>query len=141
MRSCDTPLTELLSEEQLAQYRREFKVDDDPRITKIGRFIRKTSIDELPQLVNVLCGDMSLVGPRPVVASELEIYRNSVPLFLSTRPGLTGYWQAYARNDAGYETGRRQKMELYYIRNRSLLLDVKIFVKTVFAVIQGSGAK
>jgi lipopolysaccharide/colanic/teichoic acid biosynthesis glycosyltransferase len=141
MRSYDAPLTKLLSEEQLAQYHKEFKLDNDPRVTRIGRFIRKTSIDELPQLVNVLCGDMSLVGPRPVVVPELENYGNQVPLFLSVKPGLTGYWQAYARSNAIYETGQRQKMELHYVLHRSLLLDIKILFKTVFSVIRGHGAK
>ncbi len=136
-------LEELLSAEQLEQYKREFKIDNDPRITKIGSFIRKTSLDELPQLFNILFGDMSIVGPRPLV--EDEIYQNYLELeiakLLSVKPGLTGYWQAYARNNAEYGTHERQDMELYYIDHRSLLFDIRIFFKTIVSVVKKEGAK
>ena len=131
----------LLTQEQLMQYRAEFKVDDDPRITKIGGFLRKTSLDELPQLFNILAGNLSIIGPRPIVEEETEIYGNNIAKFLSVKPGLTGYWQAYARNNATYESGERQKMEMYYIDNQSLSLDTKIFFKTFSSVVNKEGAK
>lgn len=131
-----------LSPEQVHQYYTEFKIDNDPRVTKIGKFIRKTSIDELPQLFNVLFNDMSLVGPRPLIESEIKTYYadNSQEL-LSIKPGITGYWQAYARNNATYQSGERQQMELYYISRASLWLDIKILFKTVVTVLKRDGAK
>ncbi|MBQ1467460.1 MAG: sugar transferase, partial [Solobacterium sp.] len=136
-------LEDLLTPEQLEQYRKEFKIDEDPRITPIGNFIRKTSLDELPQFFNILFGDMSLIGPRPLVEKEvLEKYTEEEQAkLLSVTPGVTGYWQAYARNNATYETGERQKMEMYYVENQSLWLDIKIFFKTFVSVIQKEGAK
>ena len=92
-----------LSPEQLAQWRSERKVEDDPRVTRVGRFLRRTSLDELPQFLNVLAGSMSIVGPRPVVADELPAYGTDVDAFLSMKPGITGWWQVQARNDATYE--------------------------------------
>jgi len=121
------------------EFATKFKLDKDPRITKIGAFLRKSSLDELPQLVNIFLGDMSLVGPRPITDIELEKYGDNKDLFLSAMPGLTGYWQAYARNDCTYE--RRMEMELFYINNASLLWDLKIILATVVAVVRGSGAK
>lgn len=135
----DKSLEELLTEEELEQYRKEFKLDNDPRVTKVGKIIRKTSIDELPQLLNILKGELSLIGPRPVTHAETLFYDNNRDEFLSVKPGLTGYWQAYARNDADYESGKRQEMELYYVRNRSFLLDIKIFFKTFEAVFRKTG--
>lgn len=134
-------LEKLLTKEQLAQYKSEFKVDNDPRITKIGSFLRKTSLDELPQLFNILSGNLSIIGPRPIVEEETKIYGNEIAKFLSVKPGLTGYWQAYARNNATYESGERQKMEMYYVDNQSLALDAKIFFKTFSSVISKEGAK
>ncbi len=134
-------LEDMLTPEQLAQYSKEFKVDNDPRITKIGNFLRRTSLDELPQLINILKGELSFVGPRPIMEKELLTYypgEKGVRL-LSVKPGLTGYWQAYARNNALYEDGERQKMELYYVKNHSFLLDLKILFATVGAVIRKSG--
>lgn len=136
-----TNLEKLLTKEQLEQYKREFKIDNDPRITKIGNFIRKTSIDELPQLLNILKGDISIVGPRPIVEKETEVYGDEIAKFLSVKPGLTGYWQAYARNNATYESGERQKMEMYYVDNNSLWLDIKILFKTVESVLKKEGAQ
>ena len=131
-----------LTPEQMQQYYTEFKIDNDPRITKIGNFLRKTSIDELPQLFNVLCNDMSLVGPRPLIESEIQTYyEDTYDVLLSVKPGVTGYWQAYARNNASYQSGERQKMEMYYVRNASVWLDIKILFKTVESVLKKSGAQ
>ncbi len=134
-------LEDILTPQQLEQYQKEFKIDDDPRITPFGNFIRRTSIDELPQMFNILKGDMSVIGPRPIVEDEIEFYGNKKDEFLCVKPGLTGYWQAYARNNAGYEDGQRQKMELYYVHNQSLWLDVKIFFKTIVSVFKEDGAQ
>lgn len=135
-------LEDFLTPEELAEYRKEFKLARDPRITKIGQFLRKSSLDELPQLWNIFKGDMSLVGPRPLLASELEA--NYTPeereQLLSVRPGLTGYWQATSRNESTYQTGERQKQELYYIGRVSLGLDLKILAMTVKRVFSGKGA-
>lgn len=148
-------LEEMLTPEQLEEYKREYKLQDDPRLigyekpgdgeTCFGAKIRKASIDELPQvMMNILIkGNMSVVGPRPILEEELlENYNlEQQKMLLSVKPGLTGYWQAYARNNVSYEDGERQRMELYYVENRSVLLDVKILFKTVGAVLNKSGAK
>lgn len=135
-------MIDLLTPEQAKQYYTEFKIDNDPRITKIGNFLRKTSLDELPQLFNVLCNDMSLVGPRPLIESEIQTYyEDTHDVLLAVKPGVTGYWQAYARNNATYQSGERQKMEMYYVRNASLWLDIKILFKTVESVLSKQGAK
>ncbi|KAA0764905.1 sugar transferase [Bacillus sp. SH5-2] len=112
--------------------------EEDPRITGIGRFLRRTSLDELPQFINVLKGDMSLVGPRPVVQEELREYGQRKDEFLSVKPGLTGYWQVSGRSDVGYP--ERVDIELYYVYNQSLLLDLKILVQTCLLVILRKGA-
>lgn len=135
-------MTDLLTPEQKDILQREFKLDDDPRITRIGNFLRRSSLDELPQLLNIIRGEMSVVGPRPVVESELDYYTpQERERFLSVKPGLTGYWQANARNNARYETHERQDMELYYVDNASFWLDIKILFQSVFAVIRKNGAK
>ena len=128
-----------LSPEQLAQWRSERKVEDDPRVTRVGRFLRRTSLDELPQFLNVLAGSMSIVGPRPVVADELPAYGTDVDAFLSMKPGITGWWQVQARNDATYEDGSRQQLELYYVRNANLKLDVVVFLETFKSIINKTG--
>lgn len=131
-----------LSPEQIEEYKAECKLEDDPRITKIGRFLRKTSIDELPQLISVLRNDMSLIGPRPVVASERHHYTDpQFNLLLTAKPGITGYWQVNGRSDSTYESGKRQELELYYAEHRSLVLDIKILFMTVAVVLKGKGAK
>lgn len=112
--------------------------EEDSRITTIGKFLRKTSLDELPQLLNVLKGEMSLVGPRPVVEDELREYKLKKQDFLSVKPGLTGYWQVSGRSDIGYP--ERVDLELYYVYNQSLLLDIKILVFTVYMVLMRKGA-
>lgn len=148
-------LEDMLSPEQLEEYRREYKLSDDPRLIGyrksgdsskcFGGFIRKASLDELPQIVWNICikGDMSVVGPRPILRDELEEHYSpeQQAVLLSVKPGLTGYWQAYARNNATYETGKRQHMELYYVQNQSLWLDIKILFATVGAVLRERGAK
>ena len=133
-------LADNLTPEQLKQYETEYKVDDDPRITRVGSFLRKSSLDELPQLLNILFGTLSIVGPRPVVERELLMYGKAKDKFLSVKPGLTGYWQAYARNTVSYTNGERQKMELYYVEHCSLWFDIKIFFKTIVSVIRRTGA-
>ncbi len=132
-------LEDFLTPEELENYKKEYKLKKDPRITKIGKILRKTSADELPQILNVLKNDMSLIGPRPVLNEETLLYGNDRNTLLSVKPGLTGYWQAYARNDVGYADGRRQKMELYYVKNRSIRLDTKIFFATIRRVFSGKG--
>ncbi len=134
-------LEDMLTPEQLHQYYTEYKIDNDPRITKIGSFLRRTSLDELPQIWDIFTGKLSIVGPRPLVETEIEMYFDKKDTFLSVKPGLTGYWQAYARNDVGYAKGERQEMELFYAEKRSLLLDIKICFKTVFSVLGRKGAK
>jgi len=115
-----------------------FKIQRDPRITAVGRFIRKTSIDELPQLFNILVGDMSLVGPRPPLPSEVDQYETWQRRRLSVKPGLTGMWQVSGRNQIDFDEW--MKMDLEYIDNWSLWLDIKIILKTVPAVVLRSGA-
>lgn len=112
--------------------------EEDPRITKIGRFLRKTSLDELPQLINVLKGEMSIVGPRPIVDEELIEYKHLKDDFLSVKPGITGYWQISGRSEVGYP--ERVDLELYYVYHQSLLLDIKIILKTVVVVFLKKGA-
>ena len=126
------------NEEARKEFEENHKLKDDPRITKLGKFIRKTSIDELPQFVNVLKGDMSLIGPRPIVDGEIEKYGENKDKFLSVRPGLTGYWAANGRSDITYE--ERMKMELYYVDNISFKLDIQIFFKTIISVVKKEGA-
>ena len=107
-------------------------------VTKVGKFIRRTSLDELPQLINIIKGDMSIVGPRPIVDKEVEKYGEYADKLFSVTPGLTGYWQANGRSDTTYE--ERVQMDMYYIDNRSLWLDIKIIFKTVISVIKKEGA-
>ena len=128
---------DLFSEEELAQYQREFKIDRDPRVTKLGGFLRKTSLDELPQLWNILRGDLSIVGPRPILPDEICHYSDAQrDVFLSARPGLTGYWHACSKPDDTYTTGKRQLMELHYAQNISIGFDVRIILHTVSTVIR-----
>ena len=112
--------------------------NEDPRITSIGRFLRKTSLDELPQLINVLRGEMSIVGPRPIVEEELKEYKNCKEDFLSVKPGITGYWQVSGRSEIGYP--ERVNLELYYVYNQSFFMDIKILFKTVVVVFLKKGA-
>lgn len=123
-----------LNEEQLAEWRRERKVTDDPRITPLGRILRHTSLDELPQLLNVLKGDMSLIGPRAITRAELVNYGAGAALLLSVPQGVTGAWQAGPRNDATFENGERQRIELNYARNAGFREDVRVFLSTFGAM-------
>lgn len=134
-------LEDTLTPEELAEYRKNFKLKNDPRITKVGAFLRKTSLDELPQLFNILGGSLSLVGPRPVLQEETELYGKDRDLLLSVKPGLTGLWQSRGRSNVTYEDGARQALELQYVRNRSILLDIKIMFWTVGAVLRMDGAR
>lgn len=127
-----------LNEEAQKEFEENQKLQHDPRITKLGSFLRKTSLDELPQMLNILKGEMSFVGPRPVVKGEIEKYGANKGKFLSVKPGLTGYWQVNGRSNTTYE--ERMNMELYYVDNCSLWLDIKIFFKTFIAVFKKEGA-
>lgn len=153
MRQGADALEDMLTPEQMEEYRREYKLHDDPRLIGykkpgdgercFGALLRRTSLDELPQVFyNVLFkGDMSFVGPRPVLREELEKYYGPAEqeLLLSVKPGVTGYWQTHGRNDSTYETGERQRLELYYVNNQSISLDIKILFKTVSVVVHRGG--
>ena len=110
-------LIESFTPEQKKEYFENYKLEHDPRITPVGSFLRKSSLDELPQLVNILKGEMSFVGPRPVVKDELEKYGDDKERFLSVKPGLTGYWATHGRSDISYE--ERMQLELYYVDHAS----------------------
>lgn len=110
----------------------------DPRVTRFGVFLRKTSIDEIPQFFNILKGDMTLIGPRPVVEEELSEYGDRVDKFLSVTPGAMGYWQASGRSNVGYP--ERCDLELYYVDHASFLFDVKLVFKSISSIFKGSGA-
>ncbi len=122
----------------IEEFQQTQKVKDDPRVTPIGRWLRRTSLDELPQLVNILRGDISMVGPRPVVEEELKNYGSNRAALLALKPGLTGLWQVSGRNDVSYD--ERVKLDLYYIENWSLWLDIKIILRTVVIVLARQGA-
>ena len=124
--------------EQMKEFKENFKLENDPRITKIGKFLRRTSLDELPQIINILKGEMSIIGPRPVIGEELEKYGKNKGKLLSVTPGLTGYWAANGRSCTSYE--KRMEMELYYIDNLSWKMDIKVFLKTILSVIKREGA-
>lgn len=140
MRKNADNLESFLSPEEMEEYRRNFKLQKDPRITKTGAFLRKTSLDELPQLFNIIGGSLSLVGPRPVLQEETELYGENRDLLLSAKPGLTGLWQARGRSNITYEDGQRQALELQYVKTRCFALDIKILFWTVGAVIRMDGA-
>lgn len=136
----DGLLEELLRRDPIAkaEWDKDFKLKDDPRINAIGHFLRRTSLDELPQLWNVLKGEMSLVGPRPVVKDELERYAEDAPYYLMVRPGMTGLWQVSGRNDVDYDT--RVYFDSWYVKNWSLWVDVAILFKTISAIKGRAGA-
>lgn len=114
------------------------KLQNDPRVTRVGIVLRKLSLDELPQVLNILRGEMSFVGPRPVVKDELELYGTAAPYYLSTRPGLTGLWQVSGRNDVSY--GARVAFDRHYVENWSFVSDLKILIRTVPAVFMSRGS-
>lgn len=126
------------NEEMRLQWEKDRKLENDPRITKFGKILRKTSMDELPQLINILLGEMSLVGPRPVTEPELEKYGDYKDYVLSVKPGLSGMWQISGRSDTGYE--ERISYDTYYIQNWSIWLDIWILIKSVWVVLLGKGA-
>ena len=135
-------LEEMLTPEQLEQYRKEYKIDNDPRITKIGNFLRKTSLDELPNIWAIFTGKISVIGPRPLMREEVnEKYKDNVEKLLSVKPGMIGWWAANGRSNSTYESGKRQELELYYVDNCSLWLDIKIIFKTLIGVFKRDGAK
>lgn len=137
----DKRLKEILENDPKAreEWEKTFKLKNDPRVTPIGKFLRKTSLDELPQFFNVLKGDMSVVGPRPVVEEELtKYYKEKAELYKSVKPGVTGYWQVEGRSDTGYD--ERIRMDEWYIKNLSFLLDLKIILKTLKVMLTGKGA-
>ncbi|CAB3648867.1 Undecaprenyl phosphate N,N'-diacetylbacillosamine 1-phosphate transferase [Paraburkholderia sediminicola] len=140
VRNADQVLEKLLATDPQAreEWNRDFKLKNDIRITPIGRILRRTSLDELPQLWNVLRGDMSLVGPRPVVRQELARYGPDVSYYLMLKPGITGLWQISGRNNVDYPT--RVSLDVCYAMNRSLALDVTILLKTVKVVLEKDGA-
>jgi exopolysaccharide production protein ExoY len=121
-----------------AEWERDFKLSHDPRVTPIGRFLRRSSLDELPQLLNVLKGEMRLVGPRPITAQELRRYGSARWHYLSVTPGVTGLWQVSGRNELSY--AERVELDRYYVDNRSWLLDLNILCRTVLVVTTGRGA-
>jgi exopolysaccharide production protein ExoY len=136
----DRVLRELLERhpELRAEWLRDHKLRHDPRVTAVGRFLRRTSLDELPQLWNVLRGEMSLVGPRPVVREELLRYGRCAGIYLSARPGVTGLWQVKGRTNTDYR--RRVVLDVYYVRRHNVFLDLYILAKTTHVVLGGSGA-
>ena len=115
-----------------------FKIAKDPRVTKVGAFIRKTSVDELPQLINILIGDMSIVGPRPPLESEVANYNDYQRQRLLVKPGLTCFWQCSGRSNMSFDDW--MDSDIYYIENRSLWLDIKLILKTLPAVLKSIGA-
>lgn len=120
------------------QWVRDQKLRNDPRITRLGGFLRRSSLDELPQLFNVLAGDMSLVGPRPIVEAEISRYGRWFPAYASVRPGITGLWQVTGRNDVTYQ--RRVATDVIYTRNKSVALDMSILLRTIPAVLLRHGS-
>ena len=126
------------TKEQKEEFEKNYKLENDPRITRVGDFLRKTSLDELPQILNILKGDMSIIGPRPVVLKEIEKFGNLKDKYLSVLPGLTGWWACNGRSCTTYD--ERIALEMYYIDNQSLKLDLKCFFKTILAVIKRDGA-
>ena len=126
------------TKEQKEEYEKFFKLENDPRITRVGDFLRKTSLDELPQILNILKGEMSIIGPRPVVLDEIKKFGNLKNKYLSVLPGLTGWWACNGRSNTTYE--ERINLEMYYIDNQSLKLDIECLFKTILAVFKRNGA-
>lgn len=140
VRDADRRLAALLRDnaQARAEWERDHKLKDDPRITPIGAFLRKTSLDELPQLFNVLAGHMSFVGPRPIVAGEIIRYGRRFDAYCQVRPGITGLWQVSGRSDTSYR--RRVAMDVLYVRSRTLRLNSMIIVRTLPAVLRQHGS-
>jgi lipopolysaccharide/colanic/teichoic acid biosynthesis glycosyltransferase len=121
------------------EYTKNRKIENDPRITKLGVWLRKTSIDELPQIFNVLKGDISLVGPRPILPQEVQMARGRTALLHSVKSGMTGLWQVSGRSELSFDD--RIELELFYAQNWTFWLDIKILFKTFWIVVRGRGAK
>jgi lipopolysaccharide/colanic/teichoic acid biosynthesis glycosyltransferase len=124
--------------DKLAEWREYHKLKDDPRVTRVGRLLRRCRLDELPQLINVLRGEMSMVGPRPIVEEEIPKYGPVFPLYVQVLPGLTGLWQVSAHTHTGYRG--RIELDMRYMRNRTVWMDLLVLLKTVGVVIFGRGA-
>ena len=120
------------------EWNESFKLTNDPRVTKLGDFLRRTSLDELPQLWNVICGDMSLVGPRPIVKEEIPRYKKNIREYYMVLPGITGMWQVSGRSDTTYD--ERVAMDTWYVRNWSVWIDLMYLLKTFDAVLNRRGA-
>lgn len=136
----DEALEKYLAEnpEAAAEYARDFKLKEDPRVTPVGHLLRKTSLDEIPQFYNVLKGEMSLVGPRPIVQKETHYYQDKLSYYMAVKPGVTGLWQVSGRNDISYQ--QRVSMDVWYVENWSLWNDIVIFFETVYVVLARKGA-
>ena len=138
--NADEVLKELLKD---PKYKEEWdanqKFENDPRITKVGNILRKTSLDEVPQFINVLKGEMSLIGPRPLVEGELDAHNGNHAIYESVRPGITGWWACNGRSATTYE--KRLKLEYYYVNHCSIKLDIQCIIKTIAAVLDRKGAK
>ena len=133
-------LDEMLKDKKyLKEWKENHKFENDPRVTKVGKILRKTSLDEVPQVLNILKGDMSLIGPRPLIEEEVEAYKKNKSLLLSIKPGLTGWWAVNGRSATTNK--KRMELELYYVKNVSLKLDIKIFFMTIIRVLKRDGAK
>ncbi len=139
-RDADAKLKEVLDADSVlrVEFEATHKIKDDPRVTKIGQFLRRTSLDELPQLFNVIIGEMSLVGPRPIVNAEIVRYGEIYSTYKHVRPGMTGYWQVNGRSDTSYS--ERVGMDNFYVTNWSPWLDLVILLQTIWVVLRGKGA-
>lgn len=138
--NADQILKDILKDPKMRkEWDKNQKFDNDKRLTKVGKIIRKTSIDELPQMINILKGDMSLIGPRPLVKGELQKHKGDHELYESVKPGITGWWACNGRSATTYK--ERLKLEYYYVKNQSLSLDMKCIFLTIVAVFKKTGAK
>lgn len=132
-------LKEMLKDKKyLNEWKEYHKFENDPRITKVGKVFRKLSLDELPQFINILIGDMSLIGPRPLIQEEVDDYKKKKKILLSIKPGLTGWWACHGRSCTSNK--QRQDLELYYVKNCSFILDIKTFFLTIVKVLKREGA-
>jgi lipopolysaccharide/colanic/teichoic acid biosynthesis glycosyltransferase len=140
VQNADQVLSEYLREHPILRQEWDWnqKLKDDPRITRVGRFLRRTSLDELPQFWNALKQEMSLVGPRPIVQEEIHRYGEDFQLYQMVKPGITGLWQVSGRNSLSYE--RRVSLDSYYVRNWSVWLDLYVLARTIKVVLKGDGA-